>query len=455
MPIVDKAEFARLKRSDILLVEQNERALRLQQELDEANAALSGLRRALAVDEEARSRIARIRDRLQASDSEAQISPIDEVIIGELVVEAEEQLRARIKAALLERHGAEIAMKLKAEQGPDILEELDELFETDGTYADIETSALAQIRREAAADLIEARRVRIRSEVDNPDKKAQYQAEIADEVAADPRVVDFAEAFEASKREEWYGEAIELAIAEAEHEILRNKAKIIAEIIQEYRQSWDGRNRLDRARNDARSSVEALALTDLLEKTGSQELADALEERARLETEKLEQANVAERLKLAFTNGGIDTQEIPKNTAVTILLGATTDKQVEYTTSNGYRSTKRAPVLIVHRQLTLTSLDEGRFRVDDDSLTRSDNPYARAGAIAEGSIISVGMLVLAHDAEKPNNRVLSQLLKAGATLQYDTDTSTPEFTDTLLPIGDVVIDGTSARGLEYIEMKTY
>lgn len=392
---------------------------------------------------------------MQASDSEAQISPIDEVIIGELVVEAEEQLRARIKAALLERHGARIAMQLKTERGPGILEELDELFETDGTYADIEDSVLAQIRREAAADLIEAHHVKIRSEVDNPDTKAKYQAEIADEVAADPRVVDFAEAFEASKREEWYGEAIELAIAEAEHGILKNKASIVAEIVQQYRQSWDGRNRLDRARNDARSSVEALAVTDLLEKTGSQELADALKERARLETEQLNQANIAERLRLAFTNGGIDTQKILKDTAVTILLGTTTDKQVEYTTPNGYHSTKRAPVLIVHRQLTLTCLGEGRFRVDSDSLQASDNPYARAGAVAEGSVISVGMLVLAHDAEKPNSRVLSQLLKAGATLQYDTDTSTPEFTDTLLPIGDVVIDGTSARGLEYIEMKPY
>ncbi len=104
----------------------------------------------------------------------------------------------------------------------------------------------------------------------------------------------------------------------------------------------------------------------------------------------------------------------------------------------------------------------GLYRVDDDTLQRSKEFYSQDAVLAEGDTITIGMLVSEATPESKNSDKavkatkkpkLLQLLKAGARLQYDTDTSTEDFRDTRLPIADVVVNGISVREINEINEK--
>ena len=119
-------------------------------------------------------------------------------------------------------------------------------------------------------------------------------------------------------------------------------------------------------------------------------------------------------------------------------------------------------ILQLARKLTLTSMGAGLYRVDDDTLQRSKEFYSQDAVLAEGDTITIGMLVSEATPESKNSDKavkatkkpkLLQLLKAGARLQYDTDTSTEDFRDTRLPIADVVVNGISVREINEINEK--
>lgn len=339
-------------------------------------------------------------------------------------------------------------------KGPQIRDELDGLFRVDGTYDAVERDAATAVRLEIAQQLIDDRRERARTELDTDEARAAHEAEISDEIDQDPRVVNYRRALTGQLHGEWREEAIQTAIAGVEHDVRATRPQIIGEITADFLASNEGQRRIRAIKAQARSDAKNATIDRLLEDTQLGELRDAMADSAKIEAEKLRIKNNADQLALDFTNGGVNTDEISATTGLTIRLGAATTSGQGYYNAQGQYVLKDVTNLVVYRDLSLTSMGDGRFRVDSDSLQSSQNPYAKHEAFPEGMVIRLGILEATTAEGGEIKRVLRPRLKAGATLHYDIDDTTPEhFHSSHLTVGDIVINGVSAREIKNAEKK--
>lgn len=441
MPFISREELDELRRSAEILPDVNQRANQLEADKSELSTALEGLRRSVRVNDA-------VEEALSQYDDQVILGDIEPAVIQQLVDEGLSTMRANLADGLKQQKRDEIFTELQITKGPAVRAELDELFEIDGTYKRIETETEEELLRTVAGDLVAEKKKEIEDSINDPATKEAFLQEHADEILAEAKVQEHGEAYLAEREYEWRIEAIEELHAKAEHDVLAQKAEIIARIQAQYVETRDGKQKLERIRNQAETEISKIAIDELLTRSNDAEHQRILAESAKLEAEKLDKKNKAEKLALDFTNGGVDTESMSESTVVKLRLGTIkVDEERDY-----YGKTTRTSRLLLNRMISVTAMGDGFFRVDNDTLYSSSNVYAARQGLEEGSMIKLGMLVRHTKGESATDELIPTL-KAGAKLQYDTDTSTPDFTDTGLPLVDLEINGVSARKYDEVVEK--
>ena len=417
----------------------NARADELQHERDTLAAENARLRSAVAVSPE-------LIKGIQEAEKHVFIgrAAMEKAVIDDLVGKARTKLEAEYRGFLRDSFAKKVATDIRLQDGPKILADLSNLFENDGTFTRIRAEAVTAFRRETADALGQEAMDAAIAELNDPERKAAILAELAAELATDPTVEQHREEYRRKLRKELEEEARQNALTAAEAEVESQRAVIVAGAQAEWKKSRQGKQAIEQKRKKAEDAIKAMGIESLQVELNDEALAEAMRQKTTLETEKLVRTNTANRLAHEFTTNGIDTSAIPSGTVLEIVLGKVKKEQVKTKDSYGYNVTEEADVLERMRRITVVSKGEGLYRVAKDDLADSTNPYSRNAALHEGTVITLGMLVR-HTDESGTRLELDKHIREGATLQYDTNPTDPAFTDTHLPVANVVINDVAAR----------
>lgn len=448
MPFVSPEELASLRGARDLVPVLTDRCNSFETALRESEAALAALRAALSVDDARRARVAEAMELLSHPESVVSIG-LREEVVAELAEKDTRVLEETVRAGLIAEHDSKVQEHVVVTKGPQIRAELDELFKVDGTYARIDEQAERKVGVVIAADLRHERERQIEAELEDPARRAIIIAKQREALDGDPGIAKYRAAIDERVHEQAGLEAEQLEMAAAEQSVLARQPEIVEDQRRRFRESYRGKQTLQNIEYRTEERIRQITDEELAETTESEGLRDALQKKAELREAEIHRENRAKELALAFTNGGVETGSIPEGTVIKIKLGLLESYEKDEYVSGVWKKVKH-PRLVTNRVLSLTANGDGMFRVDHDSLRDSKNMYAAAAGLPEGAVIAVGMLVSSgrDSAGQPRNKLLA-LLKAGATLHYDTDITTPEdFHSTGLFIGDLIVDGIAARGFE-------
>lgn len=442
-PFVSQERLNSYARLEAALEGANRRADELQNERDTLAAENATLRSAANISPDVQEGIRKAEQHVFIGRA-----AMEKAVIDKLVEEARAKLEAEYRDFLRDSFAKKVATDIRLQDGPTILADLRELFENDGTFARIRTKAEAAFRREAADTLHQELLNKAAADLNEPERKAALLAELAAELANDPEIDQHREAYRRKLSKELEEEAKQQAITDAEAEVESQRPIIAAAAQAEWKKSRQGKQIIDQTRKKAEDAIKAMSIDALRGELNDELLAEEMRKKAALETQKLQRNNTGERLAHEFTTGGVDTAAIPAGTTVEIVLGKVKKEQVKTKDPYGYNSTKEADVLERMRRITVVSKGEGLYRVAKDDLADSSNPYSRSAALHEGTIVTLGMLVRHTDASGTRLE-LDKHIREGATLQYDTNPADPEFTDTQLPVVNVIVNDVAARKFEF------
>ncbi|MFZ1483931.1 MAG: hypothetical protein WAS36_02870 [Candidatus Saccharimonadales bacterium] len=444
---ITNAEHEQYKANERTLATVNEILAGLRVEHDELQVAFDGLQAAVEVSD-------RVAEALERNSTTTHLNAVDEAT-RELIAESEEEYRKDVKEGYKATHREEARVNVRATKGEQIREEERAGLELDGTLAKIEEDAEAEFRREVIADEIDKEKKAKEAEIDTPENREAFLQENAPAIKNDPRVVKHGERFRAAKEKEWTQEGQEIAMAQAEHEVLQDEDKIKDKAAKDYAKTWEGKDRIERIQESARRKISEMSVQELLGTSEDKTYQALLKKAQDVAARELAITTRGKELALTFTNGGIETDKIPKDTTILVQLGSVKEEDVvdEDAPMHYYgnqRPTKKAPVKIVKRELKLTSMGDGFFVVDHDTLARSKHDLAPTLSLEQGDVIKIGILMTKKEKDGRKKREILPVLRAGVNLQYDTDTSTPDvFTDTKTSVVNVQIGGVDARAIKH------
>lgn len=352
---------------------------------------------------------------------------------------------------LIDTHRDRYVADLCIKEGPAIRMNVDAELKANGTYAHIEAEERSKLEQNLRESLIAEQREKIVADLQSDESQAGLRFKVAEEVRGSGEMEKYTDTQRAQLEEKWAEEARaevrqEIDDAETAREIEFKTAYKAQQIQTQRWKSYRESKRADLERNwSGVTSVELAAGID------DEELTLLLEQKARDAASELEKELHGKKLLGEFEGRGIDAGSLEQGTRLDILLGSIVDIKVkeDYRDYNGYPAQRDVtkPGVKCLRKLTLTACGEGRFTVDRDSLSESKSVYEQDNSIDSGVIVVIGRKVSENGDQK-----LEQRLVAGIPLQYDDDTTTPNFVDTKVPIADVVINGVSARGLSTVQM---
>ncbi len=359
---------------------------------------------------------------------------------------ANKKVTERVTEQLIEERAAKKLAQIEAKDGPRILAEMDRYLENSGRYAEIDEEVAEAYPVSVHDKLVANRIAQATAQLSTPEYEANYLKEHVDEINNDPRVRAAVETEEAKLRPLWEEQGLQDAKDRALAALYAQEPDIRKQADEDFSESASGRRQIQDAEQKGRQEVKHMTIRDVIIAAGNAAHVAALAERDELEGQKILQQNAIEKLTSQFSNGGIDTTNIEKGTVLDIELGEVSTKYEDRYVSGNYRKT---PVrsLVIKRTIKVTSLGDGTFSIDDDSLRRSSK-HAALQAATEGLVVTLGTLLDKSDGKGGTQPHLNPVLKAGVRLRYDADpTDKHVFTDTLYDIANVKINGVPA--IEY------
>lgn len=425
MPFVNKAEYEKVQRFDQVLDERNDFEDRYQTALA-ASASLRAVVERISQERENGSLLDAAKARVQFE------------------LEHEERDKAQIAIAngLRESKRRDIERRVRVVEGPKIREELDTLFQTDGTYAIIDDEVTVEVRSEVADQLREEYRASIEAKLSTPEGKAELIAEVRAQMTADELDQKVRTEVSAALQEAWREEALD----ELKAEITTDEEAKEEQFKKQYKMQLEKTTNIQNLRTKARNKLEEQwkndANQDLAASVGSDELANLVSERIKLEKQLVEKKHEAlkqKQLEEYFTGEGFAASNLEAGTRLEVFVGGgATNAQTK--DDRGYW--QNCVVNIWERKVVLIATNEnGRYRVQSDTLANSKSPYEKAVALTDGVIITIGRKQIKNGKE-----YFEQKLSRGAQFSYDDNMDDEHFVDGLLPVTNLSVDGVMAIG---------
>lgn len=403
---------------------------------------------------------ARAVGRIAASVS-AELEKAEE--IGEMREIAESEAFIAVTAMEKERLTSELSRKLqedeydrfasnyRIEEGPKILASLQDLFSSDGTYERIHEEARADVRAELQAEVLEGLKTKAKKGLEEPDQKQAAIAEIRTKLADSDELSAFRTNTKLELEETWRNEVWE----EVKTEVVAEEKSRETDFKKAEAENVRGSDGTAKFRATTRKDLEATwskaTIEEITAAIKDEELHSLLDEKAEQEKQKLRDEIESKKLLKDFESFGVDVSDLPENTKLEIYLGEYKTFQFEEKYQDNYGYDKKRTVnkkgIACKRTLTLLSRDKGIFVVHADSLHDSASIYERATALRRGTTITIG-----RKLEEDHHEILEPRVAADVPFYYDDDLSTPEFSDSLLPVANIKINGLSARKVEHLEM---
>lgn len=341
----------------------------------------------------------------------------------------------------------------EVEVGPTIRKELDELFETDGTYALVREQAAADFKMELHQEVRDDYRAKVDAELREPEKKAQILRQMVEDMTDSGEAAGIRAQVISLLQSEWRGEAEQSLREQIHTEEVGGKEEYVEQFREQNLASRQMRSYIEEVRARLQKEWSVATLETLNAEVDEEEWRIVIAERiAQIakEVEDQKQKLSAEQLLEAFTGKGIDTTKIPEGARVTITLGETAvfKRTRQVRSHSGYSNTEEyeADGLFCDRSLRLTSLGDGRFIVNSDSLDGSSSPYERDHALPKDIVIVIGRVLKENGAQK-----FVRTVAADTRLYYDDDTTTEAVIDSKLAVANIEISGTAARQVEVVE----
>lgn len=371
--------------------------------------------------------------------------------VAAVVAEEKDRLTTELAEQLERSEYDRYVSQYRSQEGPAILEGLRTQFQADGTFAWIRDKARSDVTAELEATALEELRAEAREQASSPEEREAVRAKLREELKASPKLERDRAAIRAALEEQWRQEATVELRAEIREEEASKEEEFKAAYSEQYRTSDHMQRHRHRVRMELEDTWRQETAKEVAAAINDEELEELLGKRAAQEKAKLEKEVRSQQLLQEFEGRGIDISALPQDTRLEVFLGSvkTLKKEEEKTSVYGgsHKETIEIEGILCSRKLTLTSLGDRRFLVDGDSLLEDESPYARNDAIHRGTVITIGRKLIDR-----KQATLEPRLVADVPLYYDDDTEDPHFTDMLLPVADVKIDGLSARGLQHIEM---
>lgn len=342
------------------------------------------------------------------------------------------------KDALLAEKGEEFADTYRREEGPRIRATLDQQFRTDGTYETVSEQVQGKVNEEIRAEVISAEEARVRAELDTPETREAYTAQIRDGVARSADMQAFRQTVRAANEQVWKKEVEDSVSTGIQADEADREPDFKTAYEGVYRDSSAFKNRRDSVRAQLEREWRDATAATIAEKLGDEELRRLLDKKAQLAKEQLERETKAAELLRTFETSGINMTVMEKGSKLTVQLGTITKAR-----NDGYGG-NRLDTLDCMRTLEFIVLGDGKFKVRSDSISTSKSPWERDIALKEGHVLGLG-----NELSENSNRVLEPYLAADTYLHYDDDTTTPSVFDRMpIPVANVIIDGVSARTFE-------
>jgi hypothetical protein len=364
----------------------------------------------------------------------------------QVLASEQQSITDEIRDGLLRTKRSELRAQCVQNEGPGISKELDAQFKADGTYDRERLGVQARVREEITEELKSKAKDQAAAEIDTPENRERFKAEIR------PGVADLAdvENFRRTRRQElevkWREEVEADVNRQTADEEGARETEFKAQYEQDYRQTPKFERLREQTRTDLKNKWRDATIETVNAELKDEELTAILTEKARLAKEKLDRKNRATELLHQFEGAGIDVKAIENDSKITIELGEILMEKPK-SDYGGYSDRPAQPVLHRSRVIILLALGDGRFQVLGDSLTSSKSKWESMLAIDEGVVISIGNL---HSEN--GERTLGPRIRADVPLGYDDDTTTPsKFVGTPVQVANVIIDGVSAR--EILERK--
>lgn len=309
-------------------------------------------------------------------------------------------------------------------------------FERDGTFRRIE----GEVDAEAIKTIADTMRTEISAAREEFNASPERQQELRDEAKRQLQESGEADRIRALRDEEARHAFEEAALDELHREIDEEERQREAEFKDTWKKRWrestDGRYYIESIREKLQRKWKGAASEEVAQEIQDQELQRLLGERAEREKTKLRGEAFYDDHLATFSGSGIDVQKLPQDCSVTIYLG-----KVEISKSvDRYNSTREdGRRVAANRIIRLTKLDDGRFRVEYDSMHESESPYEVAAALKYGEVIHIGRKVVDKGVVS-----LDPTIRQDVPLFTDDDTSDPHITPTHLPVANVEVNGLSA-----------
>lgn len=429
---------------------------RVQSELDETKAELAVTSEKL---DGSRTLLLQSQTELDRTRQLANISDLAERALsdaeqsGEVQIDAAATAQEVVKKRYVDGATGVIANQLIDEQsdamrikhGPEWDEEIRNRlklqFERDGTFARIADEVDAEAIK-AIADSMRADITRERDDFNNSqERQDELHTAARRELDEKGDTAKIHQERDAEAEARWREQALDEVHAEIDAEQAAREEDFKRDWKQKWRESSDGQYHTRTVKEKLQRKWEGAASEDVAREIEDEELERLLKERAEREKSKLENDALFDTHLASFGGSGIEVEALPKDASVTIYLGRIeTSKSKDsygYDREDGQR-------VAANRVIRLTKLDDGRFRVEYDSMHDSASPYEVAAALRYGEVIHIGRKVVDKGVIS-----LDTSIRQGVPLFTDDDTTDQNITPTHLPVANVEVNGISAvKGLK-------
>lgn len=395
-----------------------------------------------------------VQQELETADSRGYVNAEAERIAQIAVFSAERQSMIEELAGELKRtRYDEYADRLREVEGPAIQKQLDEHFQTDGTYASIESKARSDVTAEIHSNVRAQKRAEIDTLLSTDEERQRISEDVREKVEGSEEIARYRKDVRSRLEAGWRAEVTVEVQDTVEREEMADEDAYKAEYAQQVRDT----DMMKRKRADVRNRLEQDWRSKTVEEVASaiqdEELQDLLSTRAEREKERLRRESYAHDLVQNFESIGLDVSDVEEGTKISVLLGQLSTLKVKEQYKNSWNEVQTREVsktgIVCQRKLTFIALGGNRFMVGDDSLHNSASVYERNDALEHGTIVVLGRCVKENGQQKLEHR-----LAADVPFYFDDDTTSPNIIDAQMSIADVSVNGISARGIEHVQMKT-
>lgn len=370
---------------------------------------------------------------------------------GEVQISAEDAAMGVVKKRFVDQASGVIANQIidersdviRAQHTPEWIEEMKERvrqqYESDGTFETIEKDVTAEAVRTIAEELRAEYRESVVHENDNPEKREEIKRKAGELLEQE----GYRRSLEAELHRQWSEEAREATRDEIEQNVRATEADFKERWKKQWRESADGQYHEQTRRRHYEQIWAGKSREEVASQVDDEVLNELLKERANREKQALEKEAFYDEYLADFTGSGIDVDKIPEGATVTLLLG-NVEAQVEKDYYGNIKSRKNA--INLKRRIKLTSLGDGRFRVESDSMSESNSPHEKEEvARTAGEVIYIGRKSVDKTTNGHDEPILEHTLRSDVPLWIDDDKKDPKITPAYYPLANILINGISAR----------